>query len=92
MMGRIPPNFYPCASAERQGKTVGETEMGIIYSEFVVDRDMFMRFIGGGIGHRATDYLPQSIPEPAPKMLPDTQEGTPADFDDIETEEPGQHP
>ena len=27
-----------------------------------VDRDMFMRFLGGGIGHKATDHLQQRTP------------------------------
>jgi hypothetical protein len=44
---------------------------------------MFMRFVGGGIGHRATDYLEQSVSELAPEIVPDTQEEI---GDDIEIE------
>lgn len=54
---------------------------------------MFMRFIGGGIGHRATDHLKQSIPEPAPEVSPNIQDDSATDFDEVEYEDPqaGQH-
>jgi hypothetical protein len=41
-----------------------------------------MRYIGGGIGHKATNFIKQTIPEPAPEIRPNTQEDT-ADFEEI---------
>jgi hypothetical protein len=41
--------------------------------------------MGGGIGHRATDYIRQSVPEPTPKIGPKSQEeATSEEFADSE--------
>lgn len=40
-----------------------------------VDRDMFMRFLGGGIGHKATDHLQQRAPTCVHDEAPDPQDG-----------------
>ena len=37
---------------------------------------MFMRYIGGGIGHKATNFIKQTVPEPAPEIPSNTQEDT----------------
>jgi hypothetical protein len=45
-----------------------------------------MRYISGGIGQRAADFIKQSITEPAPETLPNTQEvveGTTASLEEI---------
>jgi hypothetical protein len=56
---------------------------------------MFMRYIGGGIGHRATDFIKQSITaEPTSETLPNTQEveDTTASFEGITENVPQHHP
>jgi hypothetical protein len=35
---------------------------------------MFMRFVGGGIGHKATDYIQQSTPVCVRDEAPDVQD------------------
>ncbi|KAG6808669.1 hypothetical protein H0H92_003308 [Tricholoma furcatifolium] len=76
------PNFDRGRTDRYLGPSVArrEDEMDRDYERFV-DRDMFMRYLGGGIGHVASRHLTRGFEEEAKDIWASTSTDAPSDSD-----------